>query len=235
MPNYMLLLYADEPTDEAEIARRDADLPEWKGAARRARSANGSFVANGRLHPSTTATTVRVRDHETELTDGPFAVTKEILGGYFILELRGPRRGDRGGREDAGRALRLGRGAAADERRGDDALPRHGGGRRGVSARAEPAAAGGPASRRRGRRRARGRLPRRARRRPRGADPPGRRFRPRRRRGPGRLRGGARRLAPRRRPRPPRRLADDGGAAQGDRPPAPRPRHRRAGPSDWPS
>jgi hypothetical protein len=29
---------------------------------------------------------VRVRDHETELTDGPFAVTKEILGGYFILD-----------------------------------------------------------------------------------------------------------------------------------------------------
>jgi hypothetical protein len=86
MPNYMLLLYADEPADAAEIARRDADLPEWKGLLEEF-AADGSFVGSGRLRPSETATTVRVRDHETELTDGPFAVTKEILGGYFILDL----------------------------------------------------------------------------------------------------------------------------------------------------
>jgi hypothetical protein len=86
MPNYMLLLYADEATSPEEIARRDADLPEWKRLLEEF-DANGSFVASGRLRDSATATTVRVRDHETELTDGPFAVTKEILGGYFILEL----------------------------------------------------------------------------------------------------------------------------------------------------
>jgi hypothetical protein len=85
MPNYMLLLYADEPTDAAEIARREADLPEWKRILGEFQ-ANGSLVGNGRLLLSQTATTVRVRDHETELTDGPFAVTKEILGGYFILD-----------------------------------------------------------------------------------------------------------------------------------------------------
>jgi hypothetical protein len=86
MPNYMLLLYADEPADAAEIARRDADLPEWKRLLEEF-AANGSFVGSGRLRPSETATTVRVRDFETELTDGPYAVTKEILGGYFILDL----------------------------------------------------------------------------------------------------------------------------------------------------
>jgi hypothetical protein len=86
MPNYMLLLYANEPADAAEIARRDADLPEWKALLDEF-AANGSFVASGRLRPPETATTVRVRDHEAELTDGPFAVTKEILGGYFILDL----------------------------------------------------------------------------------------------------------------------------------------------------
>jgi hypothetical protein len=86
MPNYMLLLYADEPTDAAEIARRDADMPEWKRLIDEFQ-ADGSLVANGRLRPSETATTVRVRDFETELTDGPFTVTKEILGGYFILDL----------------------------------------------------------------------------------------------------------------------------------------------------
>jgi hypothetical protein len=87
MPNYMLLLYSDEPTDAAEIARRDADLPEWKSILDELH-ADGSLIANGRLQPTTTATTVRVRDFETELTDGPFAVTKEILGGYFILDLK---------------------------------------------------------------------------------------------------------------------------------------------------
>ncbi|MFT3865605.1 MAG: YciI family protein [Solirubrobacterales bacterium] len=85
MPNYMLLLYSDEPTDAEEIARRDADLPEWKRIIDELQ-ANGSLLANGRLRPAATATTVRVREHETELTDGPFAVTKEILGGYFLLE-----------------------------------------------------------------------------------------------------------------------------------------------------
>jgi hypothetical protein len=86
MPNYMLLLYAEEPADAAEVARRDADLPEWKRVIDEF-TANGSFIGSGRLLPAETSTTVRVRDHETELTDGPFAVTKEILGGYFILEL----------------------------------------------------------------------------------------------------------------------------------------------------
>jgi hypothetical protein len=85
MPNYMLLLYSTEPADAAEIAERDADLPEWKRVIEEF-DANGSFVGSGRLLPVDTATTIRVRDHETELTDGPFAVTKEILGGYFILD-----------------------------------------------------------------------------------------------------------------------------------------------------
>jgi hypothetical protein len=86
MPNYMLLLYAPEPADAAEIAARDADLPEWKRAIEEF-DANGSFVGSGRLLPVETATTIRVRDHETELTDGPFAVTKEILGGYFLIDV----------------------------------------------------------------------------------------------------------------------------------------------------
>ncbi|MBS1679564.1 MAG: YciI family protein [Actinobacteria bacterium] len=81
----MLLLYAPEPADDAETAERDADLPEWKQLLAEF-NANGSFIGSGRLLPVDTATTVRVRSHEAELTDGPFAVTKEILGGYFILD-----------------------------------------------------------------------------------------------------------------------------------------------------
>ena len=39
-----------------------------------------------RLHSTESATSVRVRDGQTEITDGPFAVTKEVLAGYYILE-----------------------------------------------------------------------------------------------------------------------------------------------------
>jgi hypothetical protein len=46
----------------------------------------GVFVASGRLQPAGSATTVRVREGETLLTDGPFAEIKEQLGGYVLLE-----------------------------------------------------------------------------------------------------------------------------------------------------
>ncbi len=86
MPNYMLLFYAPV-ADEAEQAERDADRPVWLELTESLREA-GLLVASGRLHPTDSATTVRSRNGETELTDGPFAVTKEILGGYYLLECR---------------------------------------------------------------------------------------------------------------------------------------------------
>ncbi len=84
MSNYMLLLYSSEASP-AEQAERNAELPKWLALTDEWREA-GSLVASGRLHPTSTATTVRTRDGEVELTDGPFAVTKEMLGGYFVLE-----------------------------------------------------------------------------------------------------------------------------------------------------
>lgn len=86
MPNYLLLFYADEAADPAEAARRLAERPEWMERAEEL-AARGAMLGNGRLHPADTATTVAVRDGETELTDGPFAVTKEILGGYWMVDL----------------------------------------------------------------------------------------------------------------------------------------------------
>jgi hypothetical protein len=81
---YMLLLYSPE-VDEAEQAERWAEMPLWTEITESLRDA-GLLVANAPLHVVKSATTVRVRDAETELTDGPFAVTKEILAGYYILE-----------------------------------------------------------------------------------------------------------------------------------------------------
>jgi hypothetical protein len=84
MPKYMLLFYAAE-ADEKEREERDAELPVWFELTDSLREA-GLLLGTDRLHPVDSATTVRVRDGETEITDGPFAVTKEYLGGYFLLE-----------------------------------------------------------------------------------------------------------------------------------------------------
>jgi hypothetical protein len=85
MPEYMLLLYGTESADEAERAERWAEMPLWDEVNASLREA-GVLVANGPLHSVATATTVRVRGDETELTDGPFAVTKEVLCGYYVLD-----------------------------------------------------------------------------------------------------------------------------------------------------
>jgi hypothetical protein len=51
-------------------------------------NADGVYVAGDALQPTTTATTVRVRNGKTETMDGPFAETKEQLGGFYILDCR---------------------------------------------------------------------------------------------------------------------------------------------------
>jgi hypothetical protein len=82
MSQYMLLLYA---TEEEELADRGAEMPMWLELNRSLEEA-GLLAATGRLHPTTTATTVTAISGETELTDGPFAITKEVLVGYYLVE-----------------------------------------------------------------------------------------------------------------------------------------------------
>jgi hypothetical protein len=86
MPEYMLLLYTEEAGPD-EQAERERELPVWRELADSLREA-GLLVGTDRLHEVDTATTVRVRDGETEMTDGPFAVTKEVLAGYYVLKCR---------------------------------------------------------------------------------------------------------------------------------------------------
>lgn len=79
---YALLIYAEPGAHEAlgEEANRSM-FQEYMALAEDPRC-----LANGRLEPVETATTVRVRDGRTLTTDGPFAETKEVLGGFYIIE-----------------------------------------------------------------------------------------------------------------------------------------------------
>ncbi|NUR59507.1 MAG: YciI family protein [Catenulispora sp.] len=87
MPKYLMLLYSPDG-DEASEQQRWSELPLWLELTDSLRDA-GLLVANGALHRTYTATTVRVRDDEIEMTDGPFAITKEVLAGFYMLECDG--------------------------------------------------------------------------------------------------------------------------------------------------
>ena len=82
---YMLLIYADEQSwTEAE---REHCFAESTQLAHRLK-ANGQYLATAPLHPVAAATSVRVRDGKRLVTDGPFAETREQLGGYFLIEAK---------------------------------------------------------------------------------------------------------------------------------------------------
>ena len=84
MSQYMLLVYEEE-VDAATQAEREKVTPALVELHRSLREA-GLLVGVQRLRSVESATSVRVRDGETEIVDGPFAVTKEVLAGYYILE-----------------------------------------------------------------------------------------------------------------------------------------------------
>ncbi len=83
---YMLAIYADEAEwnglgDEGRQAMYEEYAAVSEELARR-----GMMIDGAELRPTTAATTVRVRDGRALVTDGPFAETKEQLGGYFVVE-----------------------------------------------------------------------------------------------------------------------------------------------------
>ena len=84
MSQYMMLVYEEE-VDPAVQAERERELPVFVELHRTLREA-GLLVGVKRLRSVESATSVRVRDGATEITDGPFAVTKEVLAGYYVLE-----------------------------------------------------------------------------------------------------------------------------------------------------
>ena len=85
MPQYILLI--NEPTEGGlPPSEQEAQSQRWAEYAQSLGQA-GAMVGGERLRPVDTATTLRVRDGETLLTDGPFADTKEVLGGYFVVDV----------------------------------------------------------------------------------------------------------------------------------------------------
>jgi hypothetical protein len=85
---YLCLIYADEKVWQS-MSKTEADsmVAEYM-AFTAATQASGQFVGGNRLLPVESATTVRVRNGKLSTTDGPFAETKEQLGGYYLVEAR---------------------------------------------------------------------------------------------------------------------------------------------------
>jgi hypothetical protein len=82
MPTYMALIYGDEARWESQsVEERDAVMARYMAFAQRP-----EVVGGAELQPTGAATSVRVRNDETLVTDGPYAELKEALGGYFLLE-----------------------------------------------------------------------------------------------------------------------------------------------------
>jgi hypothetical protein len=81
---YALLIYSR--TTDAEWAALSDDEKAAVYAEYAAVSDSPSVIGGHELHPAATATTVRVQDGKTLTTDGPFAETKDVLGGLFVVE-----------------------------------------------------------------------------------------------------------------------------------------------------
>lgn len=89
--NYALLIYDDgsawvDLSDDEKAALRAAEMPKWAALFEELGKADPN-VTGKELDGRSTAKVVRVRDGERIVTDGPFAETKEILGGVFLTEL----------------------------------------------------------------------------------------------------------------------------------------------------
>ena len=84
---YMLLIYGVEPTTEPTPEEIQAEMAEYYAFTDEVNARN-LLVASEALHLSHTATTVRVRAGKPITTDGPFAETKEVLGGFYLLDCK---------------------------------------------------------------------------------------------------------------------------------------------------
>ena len=84
---FMLLIYDNEATwDSMSEQDRSAVMGEYFAYTEELRS-SGKYVAGDALQPVSTAKSVRIREGDPSTTDGPFAETKEVLGGYYLVDV----------------------------------------------------------------------------------------------------------------------------------------------------
>jgi hypothetical protein len=85
---YLLLIYANETETKKFTAEEGGKLRAGYMAYTKDIKTSGHLLGGDALEPTSTATTVRVRDGKTLKTDGPFAETREQLGGYYLVEAK---------------------------------------------------------------------------------------------------------------------------------------------------
>jgi len=84
---YILLIH-DDPTAWAKLSEKErGEVMTEYGRFTQEIKSNGHYVGGGQLQPTTTATSVRVRDGKRLVTNGPFAETREQLGGYYLIDV----------------------------------------------------------------------------------------------------------------------------------------------------
>jgi hypothetical protein len=84
---YMLLIYNDPSSWDSMSEAERGEIYGAYGTFTTDLQASGKYVAGDALQGLETATSVRVREGETLTTDGPFAETKEVLGGYYLIDV----------------------------------------------------------------------------------------------------------------------------------------------------
>jgi hypothetical protein len=84
---YLLMIYSEEAAIQSYSETKISELIAAYGAYTEAMNKAGVLVGSNRLRPSTLATTVRVADGKTQVLNGPYAETREQLGGYFLIDV----------------------------------------------------------------------------------------------------------------------------------------------------
>jgi hypothetical protein len=85
---YAFTIYTDEAQRENATPEQMQQMSQAYFELTQEMEQKGVLVAGDGLYPTSTATTVRVRDGERNVTDGPFAETKEQLGGFYVLDVK---------------------------------------------------------------------------------------------------------------------------------------------------
>ncbi len=86
---YLLMIYSEEGSGPEPGSPEFGDYMQAYFSFTQEMKERGLFLAGEPLEEVSTASTVRVRNNQTAVTDGPFAETKEVLGGYYLLDCNG--------------------------------------------------------------------------------------------------------------------------------------------------